>query len=152
MNLEKTGDADHPYKLTFDEDEVEVVAAVFKEEIFQLARKGNTGSISGFDRYLASWEEGEQRSAKIIDAEDFAEKFEDFHQRTDESIIEIAQESATPPFMNNDIVYRYALGSKALKLAQAIREKAAPDLIIEDLDKAFSPLLGGDESNQQPEG
>lgn len=123
MEFRDTGRDEHPYELMFEVDEIEVVRAVFRELIFRLAQKGNPGSISEFDLSLADWDdESGPRSALITSYEDFAELFEDFYGNTNDAIVEIARESADPPFLNDYIILRHDLGERALKLAEEIRK------------------------------
>lgn len=154
MEFEKTGDREHPYKITFEGEEIEVAKSVFREEMFRHAQKGNVGSISDYDMEMADWDEGfEKLPTRIISASDFAQKFEDFHDATDDAIIAIAHESGTPPFLNDEIIIRRNMGKQALELANKIRAEYAKhtdlgsiDIGEIDIDAGISSLLNGERS------
>ena len=153
MQFEKTDDSSHPYRLIFEGAEIETVKASFREEMFKHAKKGNVGSISDYDTTMADWSyDQELMTTRLISPDRFAERLEDFHEYTDEAIVDIALESSTPPFLNDDIILRRSLGAHALELANQIREEAAKyqqisEEAIEavDMDVEFSGLLGDED-------
>lgn len=149
MKFEETGEASHPFKVTFEGDEIDVVKAVFREEMFNQALKGNVGSISDYDVTMADWDGAKETlPTRIINPHDFAQKFEDFDDATGDAIVDIAQEASVPPFLNDDIILRRKMGKQALDLANTIRSEAAKlsplqsvDLDSLDLDAEFGSLL-----------
>ncbi|MBI4033449.1 hypothetical protein HY379_00440 [Candidatus Saccharibacteria bacterium] len=157
MQFEKIGERSHPYMVTFEGDEIEVAKAVFREEMFHHAKKGNVGSISDYDVRMADWDVlSETLPTKIINAIDFAQKFEDFYDATDDAIVEIALESGTPPFLNDEIVLRRTMGKQALELASKIKQEVAKqtglgevDISQIDIDAGISSLLNGERSTEE---
>lgn len=128
MKFEETGDAEHPHRLTFEGDEVETVRAAFREEIHNLARKGNVGSISDYDATVAGWEDESQAEAlRVCHYTSITDRLEGFHFSTDDAIVEVTEVSGVPAFDNEDIYRRYQLGQRALELAAAIHQAATPE-------------------------
>ncbi|MBI2008973.1 hypothetical protein HYS84_01005 [Candidatus Saccharibacteria bacterium] len=154
MEFRETGRSSHPYQLAFHGDEPEAVRAAYREYIYNLALKGNTGSISDFEAYIAGWEEdGEPHYVTPISYESVVEVLDEFAEHTDEVIQSIPEETGVPAFASDDIGERYRLGKKAVALAQQIREKAPKPKIqgIEDVeveavvtDEDISKLLSPD--------
>ena len=154
MEFDESGNPQHPHKLTFEGEEVGVVRAVFRELIYNLALKGNSGSISSYDAKVANWEdysEDERRAVLVHHYENIVERLEEFHENTDDAISEIPDITGQAPFLNEEISLRHELGERALILANQIRGKASehfsrvkPDV---DVDKEFSGLLGGEQSS-----
>jgi len=157
MQFEETGNISHPYKIVFEGEEIDVAKAVFREEMFNQARKGNVGSISDYDVEMASWDDlSETLPTRIVSAGDFAQKFEDFHDATDDAIVEIAHSAGAAPFLSDEIVLRRTMGRQALELAGKIRQEATKQIGLDevdiseiDIDAGISSLLNGERS---PEG
>lgn len=156
MQFEKTGDSAHPYLLTFEHDEIDTVKAVFREEMFKNAQKGNVGSISDYDVTMADWSNTkETMRTRVTSPERFAERLEEFHGATGDAIIDVAHESGTPAFLNDEIPYRLALGGRALELASQIRQHVTEqtalteaEIVAFDADTELSNLLGSDSEDQ----
>jgi hypothetical protein len=125
MRYEKTGEAGHPHRLVFEGSEVGIVRAVYREAIYNLARRGNAGSISDFDASIAGWDDKEKTmTLRIVDPTSVTDRLEEFHANTGDAITEIPEATAVPPFESDDIHKRHILGQKALGLAEAIHEEA----------------------------
>lgn len=132
MKFEIVDDSEHPIRLTLEasEDEeqlseINVVRAAYREAILLRAEKGNTGSISDFDRYVAKKAEEDTDTDLVLtlrSKNQIIEVLEQFHDRTDEAIVDIPEQSLIPPFENDYIVTRFTLGTMALNLADDIRE------------------------------
>ncbi len=141
MKFEVIDDADHPIRLTLeageDEDElseINVVRAAYREAILFRAEKGNSGSISDFDRYVAKKAEDTDYDLvlSLHSKNQIIEILEQFHERTDEAIVEIPDQSLIPPFENDYIVTRFNLGEMALTLANDIREASVTKVLSEE--------------------
>lgn len=144
MKFEETGNINYPHKLTFQGEEITIIRAVFKEYIYNLARKGNTGSISDYDVWVAGWIYGKDQAMLVRSYESVVEKLETFSSATDEAIGEIPQITGVSPFANRDIPKRYKLGKAALDLAITIRQRAAAEVFVEGLsDSEISEFLEG---------
>lgn len=93
MKFEKlSADSEHECAIAFDsEEEAELIRAVYGEHVVNLAKKGNVGSISQFDRKMATYGNGgKYESMRFISADRLIGMIEDFHENTDEAVTEIA--------------------------------------------------------------
>jgi hypothetical protein len=125
MRYEETGKADYPHRLVFEGPEVGIVRAVYREAIYNLARRGNAGSISDFDASIAGWEDkAEEMAIRVGDSTSVTDRLEEFHANTGDAITEIPEATSVPAFESDDIHKRHILGQKALDLAEAIHEEA----------------------------
>lgn len=125
MEYKRLDSTDHPHLLTFDADEAEVVRAAFREHIFYLAMKGNTGSMENYEATISGWEDnGDSHALKPNKPGNVADVLEDFFDRTEEAIQSIPESTGVPAFQSDDIGERYRLGQLAMELATEIRDKA----------------------------
>lgn len=143
MQYEQTGDHEHPYKLTFEGDEPEVIRAAYREHIYHLAAKGNTGSMEDYEAAISGWEaDGKPKSLLPTNPENIAHVLDNFWDRTEDEIQRIPETNSVPAFQNDDIGERFRLGKMATTLAQEIREKLvypAEQLALEEEPAAESP-------------
>jgi hypothetical protein len=147
MDYENTGSGSHPHRLTFDRQESMVVRAAFREHIFYLALKGNTGSMEDYEANISGWEnDGDSRALRPNRPSDVAEVLDDFAERTEEVIQSIPQETGVPAFLNDDIGERHRLGALAMDLADEIREKTANDK-LPPMD-SIDPVVDDDALNR----
>lgn len=138
MKFEKlSADSEHECAITFDsEEEAELIRAVYGEHIVSLAKKGNIGSISKFDRKMATYESGgEYKPMRFISADGLIRMIEDFHENTDTAVTEIALQGSEPDHDNWHVVERLELGEKALELSQLIREEVVVDDFMHSLNQ-----------------
>lgn len=149
MEFQKTNDKEHPHKLTFGGSEPETVRAAYREYLYQLALKGNTGSISDYEVHIAGWEDGEEpRSILPNSYETVVTILEDFAEHTDEVIQRIPEETGVPAYQSEDIAERHALGKRALQLAQEIRDTVSATVLedaVEVTDEAITRWLSEDQ-------
>jgi hypothetical protein len=126
MQYEKLNDSEHPHKVIFTGSEAEIVRAAYREHIYYLAMKGNTGSMEDYEAHISGWEEdGEPRSLRPIRPTNIAEVLDDFADRTEEVIQGIPESTGVPAFQSDDIGERFRLGKMATALAREIRDKTA---------------------------
>ncbi len=122
---------DHKIKIRFNDEEAEVIRAVYLEGINRDAKLGNT-TVSDFDWSMAGYGMDENPPWKLfISSERLIEKLNDFHERTDEVITEIALDCALPDYDNWQTLYRNSLGGKALDLANELEASTMPKDINE---------------------
>ena len=159
MKFEEVDNTDTPYKITFEGAEVDVVQAVYMEDISLRIQKGNVGSFSDFDKALSRWDgdRDDFRGAYFVSHEALVEKFENFYERTDSVLIEIANERTVPDYMKTFLVTRHTLGRKALELAQQIRAAAVateaplPDPDSLDIDSELSNFFSSQPEQESPD-
>jgi hypothetical protein len=126
MKFEENPGSEHPYEVTFIGEEIKVIASAFSEHIYQLALRGNIGSVSLFEAALAGWEPTRKgQKASIGRAEDLTEVLDSFHENTGDAITSMPGDINVPAFANRYIAKRHQLGTKALELADQIREEHA---------------------------
>lgn len=144
MDIEVLDDGNYKYLLTFHNDEVEAVGAAFREHIYNLAVKGNTGSISSYEQDIArNWVNGGSRGLYINNAEEnVISVLEQFHEGTDESIMRIPETSGIPAFLSPNIADRKYLGEVALALAKEIKEKTVVAEFQGELDAVMPEDFG----------
>jgi hypothetical protein len=141
MEFGQAGTPKHPHHLIFEGWEVGLMGAVFRETIYNLARRGNTGSISEYDASVAKWDnDATQGEMLVLDYTSVTEKLEEFHSNTDSAIGEIAELTGLPPYDNDYIPIRYDLGQKAHKLAEAINREAISVTSTDRLDEELAEL------------
>ena len=143
MQFGQSGNPESPFKLVFEGDEVDVVRAVYREMIYNLALHGNVGSISNYDATVAGWEEGENQSVIVPSYTSVTDKLEDFHANTDEAITEIIEVTGLPPYANEYIHERHTLGQTALELANTIRETATLETSTIGLEDELAEFIEG---------
>jgi hypothetical protein len=122
MKFEENPTPETPYGVTVDGEELQIVAAAFRERVYQYIVMGNSSSISRFDADLAGWEEGPRR-ALLNAPEELTDVLDAFHERTEEVIAGMPADINVPAFANPYISKRHQFGEKALKLADQIREE-----------------------------
>jgi hypothetical protein len=138
MKFEEKPGSEHPYEVTFIGEEIKIIAAAFSERIYQLALRGNIGSVSLFDAALAGWEPTRKgQKASIGCAEDLTEVLDSFHENTGDAITSMPGDINVPAFANRYIAKRHQLGTKALELAEQIREEHA----VSELHRGLSDDL-----------
>ena len=140
MKYETLDDPNTPIRIIFEGDnnseefdEVDVIRSAYREAILYRAQKGNTSSISNFDRFVAkNAEDTESNLVLRLHSEvQILEVLDQFYERTEQALIEIPDQSLIPPFENTYIVTRFRLGEMALNLANEIRE-AQQSLTLSD--------------------
>jgi hypothetical protein len=146
MKYEQTGDELTPHKITFKGEEVPLVRAVFREAIYNLARKGNPGSISGYEATVAGWKDGQRKgSVSVISYVSVTDRLEEFHTNTGDAITDIVDVSGIPAFENDAIHRRYMLGQRALLLAGEIEAAALQRVSAQAIEEAADFLRARDE-------
>ena len=135
MQFEHTGKDDFPYLVTFEGDEIKTVCAVFREEMFDHAKKGNVGSISDYDADMGDWDDMlDTLPTKLNSVDRMIERLERFHDATDDAIVSFAQEATWPPFLNDDIIVRRRMGKHALELANQLSELSSQTPHLRDIN------------------
>jgi hypothetical protein len=131
-------DSEHECQILFDtEEEQEVIRAVYTEHIAGLAKTGNIGSISAFDREMSDYAEGDEEASyrKFISTDDLIVMIQTFHDNTETAATEIALESGRPSYENWYIAERLELGERALELIRDLQEEAVIGEAIRGLDE-----------------
>ncbi|HEX5394753.1 MAG TPA: hypothetical protein VFW52_00095 [Candidatus Saccharimonadales bacterium] len=149
MKFEEIDDGGARYRITFEGEEIDVIAAAFTEDISLWLQKGNSSSFTEFDKRLSKWRRDEMdiKIERFPNYISLAEKLEDFHGRTDELLFEMAVEKTVPEYLKTHISDRHTLGQAALKLAINLRESGyavarnMPDPNDLDLDSELHNLL-----------
>jgi hypothetical protein len=127
-------DETRKYKLTLEGEEVEAVAAAYREHIFNSVRKDQTEVISDFDATVADWPENRTKSwISFNDPEVVLKKLDDFVNQTAEAIHLIPEQTKEPPFKSRQIPERYWLGQVALGLTNQIRGEFYATKIIKEV-------------------
>lgn len=139
-----------PYVFSFEPDELEVVAAAFREHVYRTV-VANPGSVENFDMRVSEWDQGASpRSMRVYDHKIVIDMLKEFYEETREAMSEIPAISGVPPNLNDDIPTRYDLGQKALKLAKHTEEvigayyaptESELSLGVEDMDEELRRLL-----------
>lgn len=155
MRFEESGNPEYPFRLYFEisgsENEPGILGAVYRENNDLTAKMANPSSISSHDLWVASWS-SEGDTERYFDTGNWHktyEKLTEFHERTEEMIVRIAQESNVPGYRNYDLAIRRNLGEKALKLAELMAEKSPKlprpeDLEPGSLEAGLRDLLSGE--------
>jgi hypothetical protein len=121
MEVNESTRPDYKYTVALNESETIVTIAAYREHVFSLSSKGNSGSIHPFDVALAEWD-NKELYYYTNDNSGTEGVLRDFHERTDEAITSIPSETNLPPYANPHIGSRYKLGQQALILADKMTE------------------------------
>jgi hypothetical protein len=130
MQFEKLPkDSEFDSKIAFDsEEEAEIIRAVYREQIVESAKRGNTSSVSSHHRFMSDYGlDGEYPLVAFKSTVRVISRLQRFYERTDEAVIDIANSNEVPPYDNFYIQDRMTLGESALELAGKIGEEALMD-------------------------
>lgn len=129
---ERPSDPEHRCEMRFTYEEAEVIRAVYLEMINNSAENGNT-TVSDFDWDMCVYGEGPNEPSwrKFVKPEGLIEKLDDFHDRTDEAITDIALGDSMPAHANWHTYERNLLGKRACDLAREIESHLPSDGPIE---------------------
>ena len=122
MDHEFTPDQRNPHCFKFSPQESEIVAATYREHIYNLvAYEGTPSSTTEQDERFAEFNGHSQHYTN--NPLQLIEKLEEFEYNTSLAVDRIPIESGVPAFRNTDIIKRRKLGKEAAKLALEMRSK-----------------------------
>lgn len=118
--------------------EIQIIQAAFREEVYRKAEQGTPSSISNYDAIIADGDiKKEPVRIPIPKPAEFVRLLEEFHNNTEDAIMEIPQITNIPAFANNEIPNRINLGRGALTLAvdfKSALEKFDSWVDLKDID------------------
>ncbi|MGC1176887.1 MAG: hypothetical protein WA843_02355 [Candidatus Saccharimonadales bacterium] len=140
---------EHLYTVLFEDGEWQVVSAVFKERLHDLAIDQKTHSASCLDVALAGWNERSTSHAIYINSpEDIAEQLKAFGEATDNVIEGLPWSISIAAFENDAIPERLRIGREALRIAAQLEEKAEDyahmKSILIEMEMKAPPLANDD--------
>ncbi len=163
MRVETSKDQKNPYRLVFvGQPEIEVVRTAFIEHVYGLEQRGNTSSVSPFDRRVSSWwlydvdDKGKERpfTRRAINCKDpliVTDKLRELHENTDmvtEEMSELIGTVADTELADTrmaGVEWRYNLGNRALALAQEVELRISDYMVEEpatgELDAVIARIL-----------
>ena len=150
MEFRNSKNPERPIMLVFSDGEPRVMAAAYREQIYDLAMKGNTSSISDYEAMISGWANEEVKTLIPLHYNHVATVLDEFAERTAEVIQEIPNITGLAPFVSDDIGERFRLGKLAMKLAKEIRQKGAifkiddPEPTVEISDESINNWLSRD--------
>jgi len=137
MKFDKNPPTDkHKHGLVFESehDEVEAVAAAYREVVNQKAKSGKISDIKKHERDFSQWGNFPDQTILTNHPLQIALLLEGFYGRTAEAVREIVASCFEPAFDSDAIARRIDLGEKAFQLAGLIKLEYDNDTLDQMLD------------------
>lgn len=137
MKFEEHSGEGFNHELIFEagEDEVEPVAATYRENVKSLVQAGEYDKITRAERIFSKWDNGSNLTIYTNKPIHIAMLLERFSERTQTEVEKIAKTGMEPAFDDDSIARRMDLGHKALQLAGLIKLEFDSDTIQLMLDE-----------------
>jgi hypothetical protein len=126
---------EHGLVLESAKDEVETVAAAYRERIHLKVAEGRLDEIQQHERDFSMWSSTPDRTLLTSRPLSIAHLLESFHGRTKATVEGIFLTNAEPAFESRSIARRMYLGEKAFQLAGLIRLEYDHESINQELDE-----------------
>lgn len=136
----------HGIVLESANDEVETMAAVYREAIAIKVLELRVDEIQKHERDFSMWANLPDRTIFVNYPLQIAAKLEAFHDRTSKVLQEIAIAEAEPAFESDSIARRMYLGEKALQMAGFVRVEYDNENLQHELDELVTDVLADAES------
>lgn len=143
MKFEQNPTDDHKHSLIFETelDEVEAIAAAYRERLLILAKNDKIDQIDQFERDVSEWSDSSDRTIYTNNPLTIALTLESFHTSTNTAVKEIAARPGEPAFDSDAIARRMRLGDMAFLLAGKIKVEFDNDKLYQMLDDSGASLF-----------
>lgn len=142
MEIRGTKRAGYEARLIFSGLDLEVMAAVVRERMHNLAINDQANEVSDLDVEISRWGRSRRRrSVLVADLKEVSDWLSEFAVDTDTVVAEIPDITYYPAYANDHIPKRIELGKHAVALANQLNEAVLQRYSDGDFDHAIANLM-----------